>query len=56
MGLELHHKQADSEVILWIYIRKINLNFGHLRFKTPRVETTVRDKLCNQAHMANSGR
>ena len=56
MGLEFHHEQANSEVILWSYIRKINLKFGNSRIKSPRVETTVRDKLCNQAHMANSGR
>ena len=56
MGLKNHHKQAGSEDILWIYILKINLNFGNPRIKNPRVERTVRDKLYNQAHMANSGR
>ena len=56
MALKYHHKQADSEVILWMYTKKINLNLGNPRIKSPTVETTVREKLYNQAHMANSRR
>ena len=33
MGLKFHHKQADSEVILWLYIKRINLNIGNPKSK-----------------------
>ena len=45
MGQKYHDKQANSEVILWIYIKKVNSKFGNPRVKSPRVEATIRDKL-----------
>ena len=50
MGLNYHHERADSEIILWIYINRINFKFLNPRIKSPKVETMVLDELCNQAH------
>ena len=45
MGLNYHHERADSEVILRIYIKRINFKFRNPRIKSPKLETTVLGKL-----------
>ena len=56
MGLNYHHERAASVAIHWIYIKRIDFKFRNPGIKSAIVEKTVLDKLCNQAHLPNSGR
>ena len=47
------HKQPRSKFFLWLRIKKINSISVIQKWKILKKETTVLDKLCNQAHLAH---